>query len=71
MRPMLSKVQSVTVRRSPFQRRLGLASLYVDTAGSSALSHPCVIDLAVEDAEALREELAVASNASGLLRGGI
>lgn len=66
-----SKVQSVRVSRSPFQRRLGLATLSIDTAGASALSHPRVIDLGLDVAEALRESLSRASNRSGLLRGGI
>lgn len=32
----LPKVQTVAVRRSPFQRRLGLATVSIDTAGGSA-----------------------------------
>jgi membrane protein YdbS with pleckstrin-like domain len=65
------KIQSVAVHSTPFQRRRGLATLHVDTAGAGALSHARIVDLALEQAEALREALARSSNRSGLVRGGI
>ncbi len=66
-----SKVQSVSVTSSPFQRRYGLSTLHVHTAGTSGLGHARIADIATELAQDLREKLARASNGSGLLRGGI
>lgn len=43
-------VQAITVRRGPLQRRLGIATVRIDTAGGSALHRPHVHDL--EEAEA-------------------
>ncbi len=65
------KVQSVSVSSSPFQRRLGLATLHVATAGAGERSNAVVVDLEQGLAERLRDSLSLTSNASGLLRGGI
>ena len=36
----LDKLQALQLRRSPLDRRLGMASLWIDTAGASAMSEP-------------------------------
>lgn len=46
-------VQVVTLRAGWFQRRLGLASVLVDTAGASGYLAPDVVDLAIPDAREL------------------
>ncbi len=46
-------VQVVTLRAGWFQRRLGLASVLVDTAGASGYLSPDVVDLATPDAREL------------------
>lgn len=50
-------VQVVTLRAGWFQRRLGLASVLVDTAGASGYLAPDVVDLNVTDARALASGL--------------
>ncbi|HEU0100540.1 MAG TPA: PH domain-containing protein [Allosphingosinicella sp.] len=51
-------VQSLSLSRGPIQRRLGLATLSIDTAGAS-LVHPLrIVDLRGEAAEALAAEIA-------------
>lgn len=52
----LAKVQTVAIRRSPFQRRLGLATVYVDTAGGR--SRIPIIDLPDPTARSVSELLA-------------
>lgn len=55
----LGKVQTVAIRRSPFQRRLGLASVSVDTAGGrSTIS---VIDVREDVAVEMSRSLAARS----------
>ena len=51
----LGKVQTVAIRRSPFQRRLGLASVSVDTAGGRAKIRVIDVphDVAVEISQSL------------------
>lgn len=51
------RVQTVSTRRSVFQRRLGLASLVVDTASSQTFSwsEPTVDDIDLETARTLHE----------------
>ena len=51
------RIQAVSVRRSPLQRRLGLATVEVDTAGSSLFAAPAVRDLDDEAADALAARL--------------
>lgn len=58
----LPKVQTVAIRRSPFQRRLGLATLSVDTAGGSAPIR--VIDLPEGRADEVAMRLIARSTAS-------
>jgi putative membrane protein len=54
-----AKVQVVSVQESPFDRRHGMASVTVDTAGAGDATHRVRIPyLARGDADALREHLA-------------
>ena len=60
-----SKVQFVSVSQSPFQRRLKLANLEVQTAGSRVTKEARVIDLPAAKAEAMQDALADRANAYG------
>lgn len=53
----VTSVQSVGVRRGWLQRRLGLATLVVDTAGARMLGGPHIHDLKEADAWALARQL--------------
>jgi len=50
-------VQSVTVRRGPFQRLVGIATVRIDTAGGSGINGPHVHDIGDARAEALVRDL--------------
>jgi len=50
-------VQSVTVRRGPFQRLVGIATVRIDTAGGSGINGPHVHDIEDARAEALVRDL--------------
>jgi putative membrane protein len=52
--------QALSVERSWLQRRLGLASLSVDTAGAPAMKGARIVDLRLDTANALASELASA-----------
>jgi putative membrane protein len=54
----LKNVQSLSLSRSLVQRRLGLATLAIDTAGASPMNAPRIVDLRAGDAEALAAEIA-------------
>lgn len=55
----IRKVQAIEIRESPFDRRLGLAGVVIDTAGQSATSGgPYVNNLPLAEAEALARTLA-------------
>ncbi len=58
----LPKVQTVAIRRSPFQRRLGLATVSIDTAGGSAQIR--IIDLPGDLADEIGMRLIAKSTAS-------
>ena len=58
----LPKVQTVAVRRSPFQRRLGLATVSVDTAGGSSPIR--IVDLPDDLADEIGMRLIAKSTAS-------
>jgi putative membrane protein len=60
------KVQSISAQQSPFQRRLGLANLSIDTAGSRLLGGAQVVDLPYETAVTLQDNLSQTANAEGL-----
>jgi uncharacterized membrane protein YdbT with pleckstrin-like domain len=51
------KAQTISVTRSPLQRRFGLASVAVDTAGASLFRSPVVRDLDDHTADALAARL--------------
>ena len=53
----LERVQSVAVRSGWLQRRLGLATVVVDTAGAPALAGPHVHDVSAGDAWSLADRL--------------
>lgn len=53
----LANVQSLSLSRGVVQRRLGLATLSVDTAGASLIETPRIVDLRGEAAEALAAEI--------------
>lgn len=55
----LEKIQTVAVRRSPFQRRLGLATVHIDTAGGRARIP--IVDLPRSTAESVADTLALRS----------
>ncbi len=55
----LKNVQSLGLSRGPIQRRLGLATLAVDTAGASLLDSPRIVDLRSADAEALAAQISL------------
>lgn len=66
----VSRVQTVTLRASPFQRRLGLATISIDTAGEST-GRVGVRDLGVDTARELLEELGRRSAATARLDAGL
>jgi putative membrane protein len=49
----LGNVEALSLSRSPLQRRLGLATLAIDSAGAPLLNIPRVTDLRTDDARAL------------------
>jgi putative membrane protein len=53
----LRNVQALSISRSLLQRRLGLATLSLDTAGASLLDSPRIVDLRGDAAEAVAAEI--------------
>jgi len=53
----LRNVQSLSLSRGPIQRRLGLATLAIDSAGASMIDAPRIVDLRGEIAEELAVEI--------------
>lgn len=51
------RAQTISVTRSPLQRRFGLATVEIDTAGASALRYLQIRDLLAPDADALAARL--------------
>lgn len=49
----IEKIQTLNLSANFFQRRLGLASLNIDTAATSSLTDASIIDIAAEDADEL------------------
>ncbi|MGF1664683.1 MAG: PH domain-containing protein [Acidimicrobiia bacterium] len=66
----VGKAQSTVVRSNPFQRRLGLATLSIDTAGPGS-KEVVIIDLERATAEAIAIELSHRSAAFGLVSDGV
>ncbi|MGE3182371.1 MAG: PH domain-containing protein, partial [Phycisphaerae bacterium] len=58
-----AKIQHVKLEANPFQRRQGLATLHIATAGAN--SDVPIIDLPRDDAEALLERLSTDASAAG------
>ena len=56
-----AKIQSLALKRSPLQRRLGLATIEIDTAGGSAIEAPRVVDIREANARALLQQLGLAA----------
>ncbi len=64
----IRKIQALHFRQSPFQRRLGLGTLIMETAGSPIEWHsPRSIDLGVDYGLALMDRLGAAVRRTGLL----
>lgn len=55
----LGNVQALSLSREPLQRRLGLATLSIDTAGAPVLKGPRIVDLRNGDAEALAARISL------------
>jgi putative membrane protein len=53
----LGNIQSLSVSRGPIQRRLGLATLALDTAGAPMMNAPRIVDLRDDAAEALAAQI--------------
>jgi putative membrane protein len=53
----IKKIQTLNIKETFFQRRLGLASLYIDTASSSVIGDAKIVDIEKNDAIELMEEL--------------
>ena len=53
----VEKFQVLYAAQSVFQRRLGLKSLYVDTAGAGGLSYPEIVDVEADVADRVLETL--------------
>lgn len=66
----VSKVQSPVLRSTPFQRRLDLATLSIDTAGPGT-KEVTIIDLPVDLARSLSVELSARSARFGLVSDGV
>ena len=54
----MANAQAVSIARGPLQRRLGLATLSIDTAGASLMNAPRIVDVREETARALAAEIA-------------
>ncbi len=54
----IEKIQTLNVVANIFQRRLGLATLNIDTAATSGLADASIIDISMEDADDLLNKLA-------------
>lgn len=60
-----ARIQTVKVVQSPFQRRYGLASVVIDTAGAASWGAATIIDLAEEEAREIFEDLASSTAVAG------
>ena len=59
----LARTQAVSLARGFVQRRLGLATLSIDTAGAAIMNAPRIVDIRLETAWALAEEIAARGGA--------
>ena len=55
----IANVQAMSLSRGLLQRRLGLATLAVDTAGAPLLNIPRIVDLRLDFAERLAAEISL------------
>jgi putative membrane protein len=62
-------IQTVSIARTWLQRRLGLATLAIDTAGAPPTRAPNIVDISLETARALAAELAASARERGPTRG--
>ncbi len=53
----IKKIQNLHIYSTFFQRRLGLASFYVDTAAFSGFTDAAIIDLSIEEANQILSEI--------------
>ncbi len=53
----IEKIQTLIIKESFFQRRLGLATLHIDTAASFLMNDCSIIDIDTEDAQLISEKL--------------
>lgn len=53
----IAKIQTIVISETFFQRRLHLATLHVDTAGSTSWGDASIVDMNREDAYTIMEEL--------------
>jgi putative membrane protein len=60
--------QAVSLRRSILQRLLGLATVTIDTAGAPALGGPRIVDLSLERAHQLMNDIAAGVRTANLQR---
>ncbi|HKQ73034.1 MAG TPA: PH domain-containing protein [Blastocatellia bacterium] len=66
----INKVQAVEVRQSPFDRRLGLATLSVDTAGQAYTGGgPQISNLPLDEARAIANTIAHKASATHYIEG--
>ena len=61
-----AKIQSLFLNQSPMQRRLTLATLRIDTAGTESLSDAQIVDLPYNVAATLQDRLSRTANDEGL-----
>jgi putative membrane protein len=62
----VAKIQSLGLSRSWLQRRLGIATVAIDTAGAPLMNAPRIVDLSEEGAKALIARLSVRIQAGSL-----
>jgi putative membrane protein len=61
----VGSTQALRLSRSLLQRSLGLATIAVDTAGAPAFGGPRIVDLRLDDARSLVDDLAAGVRAPG------
>ena len=60
-----SKIQGLTISRSPSQRRFGIANLAIATAGMGLGHHPNIFDLPLPTAREMGDRLSASAHAAG------
>lgn len=54
----ISKIQTLSVRSTFFQGRLGLATMFIDTAATSVINDAAIIDIDIKEAELIMNHIA-------------